>query len=126
MLTKIPGLKFLSAGQINGFNDSVLKAWMEAGTCRSLISLDLDSSDNVSDEMLAKFVQRIGSQLQALVLSGMSHITDTLWMSILPLLTSARIIVMGTSERLSVNIHVDQLMDSIATNCPKLERLELR
>lgn len=126
MLTKIPGLKFLSAGQINGFNDSVLKAWMEAGTCRSLISLDLDSSDNVSDEVLAKFIQRIGGQLQALVLSGMSHITDQLWMSILPLLTSARIIVMGTSERLSVNIHVDQLMDSIATNCCKLERLELR
>lgn len=126
MLTKIPGLKFLSAGQINGFNDSVLKAWMEAGTCRSLISLDLDSSDNLSDEVLGKFIQRIGSQLQALVLSGMAHITDQLWMSILPLLTSARIFVMGTSERLSVNIHVDQLMDSIAINCPKLERLELR
>lgn len=24
MLTRIPGLKFLSAGQINGFNDSVM------------------------------------------------------------------------------------------------------
>lgn len=34
LLTRIPGLKFLSAGQINGFNDSVLKAWMESGTCR--------------------------------------------------------------------------------------------
>jgi hypothetical protein len=33
---------------------------------------------------------------------------------------------MGTQERLGVNIHVDQLMDGIANNCPILERLELR
>lgn len=37
-----------------------------------------------------------------------------------------RILVMGTTERLGVNIHVDQLMDAIATDCPQLERLELR
>lgn len=33
---------------------------------------------------------------------------------------------MGTNEKLSVNIHVDQLMDAIASNCTNLERLELR
>jgi len=37
-----------------------------------------------------------------------------------------RIIVMGTAEKLGVNIHVDQLMDTIASNCGNLERLELR
>lgn len=47
-------------------------------------------------------------------------------MSILPILKSAKILVMGCTERLSVNIHVDQLMDAIASNCFKLERLELR
>lgn len=76
MLTRIPSLKFLSAGQINGFNDSVLKAWMESGNCKSLTSLDLDSSDNLTDEILAKFITRYGGQLQACVLSGVSHITD--------------------------------------------------
>lgn len=126
MLTRIPGLKFLSAGQINGFNDSVLKAWMESGNCRSLVSLDLDSSDNMSDEILGKFITRYGGQWQSCILSGMAHITDQLWMTILPILSSAKILVMGTNERLSVNIHVDQLMDAIAINCPKLERLELR
>lgn len=33
---------------------------------------------------------------------------------------------MGTQERLGVNILVDQLMDGIASNCLRLERLELR
>jgi hypothetical protein len=126
MLTRIPALKFLSAGQINGFNDNVLKAWMEIGNCRSLTSLDLDSSDNLSDEILNKFVTRFGSQMLSCSLSGMSHITDQLWMSILPIMSSVKILILGTNERLQVNIHVDQLMDAIATNCPKLERLELR
>lgn len=39
---------------------------------------------------------------------------------------SFRIIVMGTNEKLTVNIHVDQLMDTIASNCTNVERLELR
>lgn len=39
MLTRIPGLRFLSAGQLNGFNDVVLKTWMEVGNPRNLVSL---------------------------------------------------------------------------------------
>ncbi|CAK1541184.1 unnamed protein product [Leptosia nina] len=126
MLTRIPNLRFLSAGQINGFNDTVLKAWLEAGTTRSLLALDVDSSDNLSDDALHRFLSRVGAQLYGLVLSGMPHITDQLWQSVLQLLTNAKILIMGTQERLGVNIHVDQLMDGIANSCPNLERLELR
>nr|CAD7428684.1 unnamed protein product [Timema monikensis] len=126
MLTRIPGLRFLSAGQLNGFNDSVLKAFMELGNPRNLIALDLDSSDNLTDDALHKFLSRYGHQLWGLALSGMPHITDQLWQSVLPILNNAKIVVMGTQERLGVNIHVDQLMDGIANNCPNLERLELR
>lgn len=126
IFTRIPALRYLSAGQINGMNDAVLKAWMEQGSARSLITLDLDSSDNLSDEALLKFITKYGTQLHACILSGMPHITDQLWMSILPILKNAKILVMGTHERLGVNIHVDQLMDAIACNCLQLERLELR
>ncbi|XP_028043533.1 F-box/LRR-repeat protein 2 isoform X3 [Bombyx mandarina] len=89
MLTRIPNLRFLSAGQINGFNDSVLKAWVEAGTARNLVALDVDSSDNLSDEALHRFLSRHGSQLHGLVLGGMPHITDQLWQSVLQLLNNA-------------------------------------
>lgn len=118
--------RFLRAGQINGFNDSVLKAWMELGNPRGLVALDIDSSDNITDEGLQKFLSRHGNQLSACILSGMPHITDQLWMTVLPVLPNVKIIVMGTFDRLGVNIHVDQLMDTIATNCLQLERLELR
>lgn len=126
MLTRIPNLRFLSAGQLNGFNDSVLKAFMELGNTKNLIALDVDSSDNLTDDALHKFLSRYGHQLWGIALSGMPHITDQLWQSVLPVLNNAKILVMGTQERLGVNIHVDQLMDGIANNCPNLQRLELR
>uniref|UniRef100_A0A1A9WPN2 F-box domain-containing protein n=1 Tax=Glossina brevipalpis TaxID=37001 RepID=A0A1A9WPN2_9MUSC len=126
LLTRLQNLRFLAAGQINGFNDTVLKQWMESGNIRSVIALDLDSSDNITDDALSKFLTRHGQQFYACCLSGMPHITDQLWMSILPVLTNAKILVMGTSEKLGVNIHVDQLMDTIASSCGNLERLELR
>lgn len=90
LLTRIPSLRFLSAGQNNGFNDSVLKAWMEGTTARTLIALDLDSSDNLTDDGLIKFLGRHGSQLHACILSGMPHITDQLWMAVLRVLTNAK------------------------------------
>lgn len=108
--------------------------------------MDLDSSDNLTDDALYKFLSKHGHQLWGLCLSGMTHINDSLWQTVLPILTNAkyaimalfyyflfyflysncRILVMGTQERLGINILVDQLMDGIANNCPNLERLELR
>lgn len=68
----------------------VLKAWTENGNTRSLIALDLESSDNLSDEALRRFLTRHGHQLYGLALSGMPHVTDQLWMAVLPILTNAR------------------------------------
>lgn len=39
MLTRHPGLRFFSAGQLNGMNDSVLKAWMEQGNPKNLVNI---------------------------------------------------------------------------------------
>merc|ERR1739838_651237 len=51
---------------------------------------------------------------------------DTLWNAYLPRLVSARILVMGTTDRMSAKIHVDHLVDAMSKNCPHLERLEFR
>lgn len=90
MLTRIPTLRYLSAGQINGFNDSVLKAWADSKMAQHLIALDLDSSDNLTDDGIHKFLMRHGAQLFSCILSGMPHITDQLWMSILPIIINAK------------------------------------
>lgn len=89
--------RFLAAGQNNGFNDSVLRAWADSGAPRSLVALDLDSSDNISDEGLLRFITRYGPQLQACVLSGMTHITDQLWMTIYPIMQHIKWVVSRTA-----------------------------
>ena len=126
VLTRIPSLTWLSAGQLDGMNDTVLTQWMASGKCASLKSLDLDSSDNVTEDMMGKFLERYGGQLEGLALSGMGHVTDTLWNAYLPKLVNARILVMGTSEVIQTKIHVDHMIDSLAKYCPRLERLEFR
>jgi len=126
ILTRIPALQWLSAGQLDGMNDSVLTQWMNSGKTASLKSIDLDASDNLSEDMLGKFLDRLGGQLEGLALSGMGHITDSLWNEYLPKLRSARILVMGTAEQITTKIHVDHMIDSLAKFCPGLERLEFR
>jgi len=126
VLTRIPTLVWLSAGQLDGMNDSVLAQWMASGKCATLKSLDLDSSDNVTEDMLGKFLDRYGGQLEGLMLSGMGHVTDALWNTYLPKLINARILVMGTAELIQTKIHVDHMIDSLAKFCPYLERLEFR
>jgi len=126
VLTRIPSLSWLSAGQLDGMNDNVLARWMDSGKCADLRAIDLDASDNITEDMLGKFIERFGGQLEGLCLSGMGHVTDTLWNNSLHLLKNARIIVMGTSERLGIKIHVDHMIDSLAKHCHRLERLEFR
>lgn len=50
----------------------------------------MDSSDNLTDDALYKFLSKHGQQLYGLALSGMTHITDSLWQSVLPILTNTR------------------------------------
>jgi len=126
ILTRVPALQWLSAGQLDGMNDMVLTQWMNSGKCATLRALDLDSSDNVSEDMLGKFLERFGGQLEGLALSGMGHVTDTLWNAYLPKIVNARILVMGTAEAITTKIHVDHMIDSLAKFCPRLERLEFR
>ena len=56
----------------------------------------------------------------------MPHVTDGLWNTIFSKLKQARILVMGTTDRMSTKIHVDHLVDAMSKNCPYLERLEFR
>jgi len=126
IITRISNLEWLSAGQLDGMTDSVLTQWLNSGKTSTLKCLDLDSSDNLTEDMLGKFLERIGGQLEGLALSGMGHVTDSLWNAYLPKLKNAKILVMGTAEAISTKIHVDHMIDSLAKFCPELERLEFR
>jgi len=125
-LTRIPELTWLSAGQLDGMCDQVFSEWIKSGKIVSLKALDVDASDNLTEDTLMKFVERFGEQLEGLSLSGMAHVTDTFWNTVLIKLFNAKILVMGTSENITTKIHVDHMIDGLAKYCSKLERLEFR
>jgi len=126
VLTRIPQLTWLSAGQLDGMCDFVLAKWIESGKVATLRTLDVDASDNLTEETLIKFVERFGDQLEGLGCSGMAHVTDTFWNTVLHKMVNAKILVMGTSENITTKIHVDHMIDGLSKYCTKLERIEFR
>ncbi|XP_076317313.1 uncharacterized protein LOC143229204 isoform X4 [Tachypleus tridentatus] len=130
LLTRIPALRYLSAGQLDAFTDQVMKEFLEKGNIKNLIALDLDRNENVSDEALFRFITLQGPMLRGLMLSGLPHLTEQFWISVLPVLKNIKILVMGMPEgccqKIHQKIHIDSLIDSIANNCIPLERLEIR
>lgn len=129
LLTRVPALRYLSAGQQDGFTDQVLKEYLEKGNLKSLVAVDLDSNENLTDEILILFVKRIGLNLRGLRLSGIPQLTEPFWLSILPMLRSIRILVMGMPvgccQKIQQKIHIDSLIDAIANRCQFIQRLEV-
>ncbi|RWS30711.1 F-box/LRR-repeat protein 20-like protein [Leptotrombidium deliense] len=130
LLTRLPPLRFLSAGQQDGFNDVVLKEYMERGNIKSLIAFDVDRNENISEEVLLQFLRVQGPNLRGLQLSGIPHLTEQFWTSSLPLFKHMKILIMGMPEgccqKVQSKVHIDSLMDGIANNCPYMERIEAR
>lgn len=129
LLTRIPALRYLSAGQQDGFTDRVLKEYLEKGNIKSLVAVDFDSNENLTDEIMLHFVKCIGLNLRGLRLSGIPQLTEPFWLSILPVLKTIRILVMGMPvgccQKIQQKIHIDSLIDAIASNCQVIQRLEV-
>ena len=58
--------RWLSIGQLDGLTDNVFKHWMDHANLKELISLDLDASDNLTEEMIYSFVSSHGLHLQGM------------------------------------------------------------
>ena len=108
----------------------VLEAWMQSGTINTLQYLSIDTCDSLNEGCLSEFISRHGHQLLALNLGGHHKLLEYFWMNSIPKLSNIRIMVMGMAEdccpKVTAKIHVDQFIDCIAQNCPKLYRLEIR
>jgi len=129
LLTRVPALTYISAGLQDGFTDRVLNEYLEKGNINSLVCVDFDSNENLSDEILLPFVKRIGPNLVGLRLSGIPQLTEPFWLAILPVLRNIRILVMGMSvgccQKIQQKVHIDSLIDAIANRCQQIQRLEV-
>lgn len=86
-----------------GYILKVLRAFSERGNAKHLVALDLDASDNLSEEALYKFLMKHGAQLRGVCLSGMPHITDQLWISVLPVVKNAKYAHISYADKVSGN-----------------------
>ncbi|UYV60540.1 hypothetical protein LAZ67_1001448 [Cordylochernes scorpioides] len=131
LMGRLPqGLRYLACGQQDAFSDIMIKELLERGNYKSLVALDLDRNENISDEALLAFLTHQGPALRGLVLSGIPHLTEQFWLAVLPLLRNVKILVMGMGDscclKIHQKIHIDSLIDCIANCLPELERLEIQ
>lgn len=90
LLVRCPPLRYLSAGQQDGFNDAVMREYIEKGNIKSLVAVDIDRNENISEEMILIFLRIQGLQLRGLQLSGIPHLSEQFWNQTMPLLKNLR------------------------------------
>uniref|UniRef100_A0A8R1XUB8 F-box domain-containing protein n=1 Tax=Onchocerca volvulus TaxID=6282 RepID=A0A8R1XUB8_ONCVO len=130
ILTRLKYLMWLDASWLENMNDQVLEAWLSSDSIVNLHYLNLDTCDSLNEASLTDLISRMGNQLLGLNLGGHHKLLEYFWTNMIPKLKNIKILVMGTAEdccsKVLAKIHIDQFIDSIAQNCPKLCRLEIR
>uniref|UniRef100_A0A1I7ZIX4 F-box domain-containing protein n=2 Tax=Steinernema glaseri TaxID=37863 RepID=A0A1I7ZIX4_9BILA len=130
LLTGLPHLVWLDASWLEHFTDQVLETWMQSGAMNNIQFLNLDTCDSLNETVLTELVTRHGHQLHALNLGGHHKLLEYFWMNMIPKLRNIKVLVMGVAEdccpKVNAKIHIDQFVDCIAQNCPRLSRLEIR
>uniref|UniRef100_A0A0N5A3I4 F-box domain-containing protein n=1 Tax=Parastrongyloides trichosuri TaxID=131310 RepID=A0A0N5A3I4_PARTI len=130
ILCRLPLIKWLDASFLENFTDRVMDDWMNSGALKNLQYLNLDTCDSLNEPVLIDFVVRYGLQMVGLILGGHHKLLEYFWMNMIPNLRNVNILVMGIAEdccpKVNAKIHIDQFIDCVAQNCPKLTRFEIR
>ncbi|CAI5454184.1 unnamed protein product [Caenorhabditis angaria] len=130
ILTRLSHLRWLDASWLENMTDQVLEAWQNSNSMGSLQFLNLDTCDSINEQALVDMIKRHGHQFHGLCLGGQHKLLEYFWMNMIPQLKNIRVLVMGIAEdccpKVVAKIHVDQFIDCIAQNCPRLTRMEIR
>ncbi|PAV80934.1 hypothetical protein WR25_04772 isoform D [Diploscapter pachys] len=130
ILTRLQYLRWLDVSLLENMTDQVIEAWMQSNTMNALQYLNMDTCDSLNEQALTDMIMRYGHQLHGLCLGGHHKLLEYFWMNMIPQLRNIRVLVMGIAEdccpKVVAKIHVDQFIDCIAQNCPRLARLEIR
>lgn len=106
ILTRLPQLRWLSAGYLEHFNDQVysfsspprepsrhfqvMDAWLQSGAYTSVQSIDLNTCDALSDASLCDFVNRTGDSIVGFALGGHHKLLEHFWMTVIPQLVNVK------------------------------------
>ncbi|XP_064629938.1 F-box/LRR-repeat protein fbxl-1-like isoform X3 [Lineus longissimus] len=130
ILNRMNGFRYLGVGHCDFFVDKVLEKLMQKELFTNLEAIDIGYTTMLSEVMINRFLRKHGPQLRGFVVNGKSKLTEQFWVTAIPQLKQARTLVLGTADgwflKLSSKVHIDQIIEEFAKNCPFLERLEIQ
>ncbi|CAF1603881.1 unnamed protein product [Adineta ricciae] len=129
----IPNLTYLAVPYCDGFTDEVLNLLITRGILNTCRALDLSNTVNLSLESVHRFLTsytNISNRLEALSYTGNVGINEQFWTDAIRFLRRIKILIIGTAhswfKQVTRRIHIDQILESCAVNCPHLRRLEIQ
>ncbi|XP_063435100.1 F-box/LRR-repeat protein fbxl-1-like isoform X2 [Mytilus trossulus] len=130
ILLRIPSFTYLGLGYCEFFTDRILEALVQRGKLNQLKAIDISHTNALSENTIYKLIQKHGGQLTGLMLSGKPKLTENFWLNVIPLLKNIQICVLGTANgwflKIQSRVHIDQIIEAFAQNCPKMLRCEIQ
>ncbi|CAF0803134.1 unnamed protein product [Didymodactylos carnosus] len=130
LFSRLPKLNYLAVPNCDGFTDKVLELLIDQGKLSNARALDLSNTVNLNFEVVFTLLKHHARHLQGICYAGNPKVTEQFWTNTIKHMKHIKIIVMGTSngwfKKISTRIHVDQILEACATECQKLERLEIQ
>ncbi|XP_045189385.1 F-box/LRR-repeat protein 7-like isoform X7 [Mercenaria mercenaria] len=130
VLNRIPFFTYLGLGHCEFFTDKILDGMVQRGKFKQLRAIDISSTPGLSENTIYQFIQLHGRRLLGLVLSGKPKLTENFWLNVIGFLPNIRVCVLGTANgwflKLTTKVHIDQVIEGFAQNCPYLMRLEIQ
>lgn len=130
LLMTAPNLSYLSVAYCDGFTDKVFQTLIQNKKFTNLKAIDLSHTVNLNFELVFSFLQTYGNQLEGLSYCGNVKVTEHFWLNSIKSCVNLKTCIMGTNlgwfRKIACRIHVDQIMNSFALYCPRLERLEFQ
>ncbi|XP_050397892.1 F-box/LRR-repeat protein fbxl-1 isoform X2 [Patella vulgata] len=130
VLTRCPGFTYLGLGHCEFFTDKILERLMEKGKLTRLQAIDISHTHALSENTLYHFLHNHGHNLRGLMLAGKPKLTENFWLMVIRYLKNMRVCVLGTANgwflKMQSRVHVDQIVEAFAQQCPYMSRLEIQ
>ncbi|OWF55061.1 uncharacterized F-box/LRR-repeat protein C02F5.7-like isoform X1 [Mizuhopecten yessoensis] len=130
MLLRISGFTFLGLGYCEFFSDRILELLIMRGKLNHLRAIDLSYTNALSESAIYQLLHKLGGNLEGVMIAGKPKLTENFWLNVISFLKNIRICVLGTANgwflKMQSKVHIDQVIEWYAQNCPRLERLEIQ
>jgi len=130
VLSRIPSFTYLALGHCEFFTDKVLAKLSNTRKFTNLRALDISSTVGISENAIFQFVKTYGRSMEGFMVAGKPKLAEQFFLNVIPFLKNLKILVCGTPNcwflKLSMRVHIDQIMICLSQQCSQLQRLEVQ